>query len=77
MATAEETEDVTGFRPGGVCPFGIEGVEILVDRSLERWATVYPAAGTDSSGVPMTCAQLLAITGGRPCDVAAPPADRE
>ena len=63
MATADETLAVTGFPPGGVCPFGVQGVEVFLDRHLERWATVYPAAGTDGSGVPMTMAQLSALTG--------------
>lgn len=69
MATADETEAVTGFRPGAVCPFGLDGVEVLVDRSLERYEVVYPAAGTDASGVPMSFEQLVAITGGRLCAV--------
>ncbi|HVS63970.1 MAG TPA: YbaK/EbsC family protein [Thermoanaerobaculia bacterium] len=69
MATAEETERETGFRPGGVCPFGVDGVQVLIDGSLERYDVVYPAAGTDASGVPMTFEQLLAVTGGRRCDV--------
>lgn len=69
MATAEETLAATGFPPGGVCPFGVEGVEIFVDESLRAYDTIYPAAGTDASGVPMTFTQLLTVTGGRRCDV--------
>lgn len=65
MATAEEALAATGFGPGGVCPFGIDaGITIFVDRSLSEYATIYPAAGTDSSGVPMTFDRLVAITGG-------------
>src|SRR5512133_1675584 len=52
MADAEETLRVTGFPPGGVCPFGLEGVAIWIDESLSSYSTVYPAAGTDSTGVP-------------------------
>ena len=37
---------------------------MFIDAGLERYATIYPAAGTTSSGVPMTFAQLVAITGG-------------
>ncbi len=65
MANAEETRQATGFLPGGVCPFGIEGVEILIDVSLAGWDTVYPAAGNDASGVATSYRQLLEITGGR------------
>jgi prolyl-tRNA editing enzyme YbaK/EbsC (Cys-tRNA(Pro) deacylase) len=64
MADGEETLRVTGFPPGGVCPFGLEGVSIWIDESLAAWKTVYPAAGTDSTGVPTSFEALLAITGG-------------
>jgi prolyl-tRNA editing enzyme YbaK/EbsC (Cys-tRNA(Pro) deacylase) len=65
MASPEETLQATGFGPGGVCPFGIDpGIRVFVDKGLAGYATVYPAAGTDSSGVPMTFDQLVAVTGG-------------
>lgn len=66
MATHEETLAVTGFRPGGVCPFGLagSGVQILLDASLHAYETVYPAAGTDATGVPMRPEQLAEVTGG-------------
>jgi prolyl-tRNA editing enzyme YbaK/EbsC (Cys-tRNA(Pro) deacylase) len=65
MANAEEALAATGFGPGGVCPFGIDSsIPIHIDRSLSQYKTVYPAAGTDSSGVPMTFDQLVSITGG-------------
>ena len=68
MANAEETLAATGFQPGGVCPFGIEGIEILLDAALRDYDTIYPAAGTDSSGVPMSFEDLQRITGARVCD---------
>jgi prolyl-tRNA editing enzyme YbaK/EbsC (Cys-tRNA(Pro) deacylase) len=71
MAGPEETFTATGFQPGGVCPFGIEGIEILLDLSLQNYDTIYPAAGTDSSGVPMSFEELGRITGGRLCDCTA------
>lgn len=65
MANAEEAIAATGFGPGGVCPFGIDrAIAIFIDRSLTAYATIYPAAGTDSSGVPMTFDALVAVTGG-------------
>jgi len=72
MATPEETRKMTGFDPGGVCPFGVTGIDILLDTSLQAYDTVYPAAGTDSSGVPITFGQLAEITGNRVCDVTVP-----
>jgi len=65
MTDADETERVTGFRPGGVCPFGLEGVEILLDEDLGLYETVFPAAGNDATGVRTTLAELIRATGGR------------
>ncbi|WP_428624051.1 YbaK/EbsC family protein [Sedimenticola sp.] len=69
MARGEETETITGFRPGGVCPFGVEGVELLIDIGLADYPLIYPAAGNDASGVPVTFDHLKQITGGRVVDV--------
>lgn len=66
MARYEETRGATGFEPGGVCPFGINGdIRILIDEGLAQYETIYPAAGTSASGVPMTFVQLVAITEGQ------------
>ena len=66
MATSEETQEATGFLPGGVCPFGLgeTSVVILLDVSLDEYDIVYPAAGTDATGVPLTPDYLQKITGG-------------
>ena len=71
MTDADETERVTGYRPGGVCPFALEGVAILLDQDLGLYPTIYPAAGTDATGVPLTFAVLAEITGGRIVDLSA------
>ena len=71
LANAEEILAATGFQPGGVCPFGVEGIDILLDVSLQNYGTIYPAAGTDSSGVPMSFEVLRRITGGCICDCTA------
>jgi prolyl-tRNA editing enzyme YbaK/EbsC (Cys-tRNA(Pro) deacylase) len=64
MASGEEALSKTGFGPGGVCPFGVDpAIALFVDKGLSMYPTIYPAAGTDSSGVPMTYAQLVQITG--------------
>ena len=70
MASPEETFAVTGFRIGGVCPFGIKETPIYLDSSLKAWDTIYPAAGTSASGVPLTYSRLLEVTGARECEVA-------
>ena len=63
----------TGYLPGGVCPFLLPAdLLVLVDRSLGRFAIVYPAAGDDHSGVPLTPRQLLELSGGREVEVSQP-----
>jgi prolyl-tRNA editing enzyme YbaK/EbsC (Cys-tRNA(Pro) deacylase) len=72
MTRPDETLAATGFEPGGVCPFGIDrNILVLVDVGLSQYATIYPAAGTSASGVPMTFDQLIEITGGRAGDFTA------
>ena len=72
MARPEELMEQTGFRPGEVCPFGVSGPEIFIDAGLKRFDTIYPAAGTDSSGVPVTYERLREIAGADECDVCGP-----
>jgi prolyl-tRNA editing enzyme YbaK/EbsC (Cys-tRNA(Pro) deacylase) len=43
----------------------LEGVEILLDRDLGNYESVYPAAGNDATGVRATLEELARATGGR------------
>ena len=46
MASADEVKEVTGFTIGGVSPIGhLNKVNIYIDKSLERFAALYAAAG--------------------------------
>ena len=59
MIPAELVERLTGHDIGGVCPFGVnEGVTVYLDESLRKHEIIYPAAGTDHSGVKLTVAEL-------------------
>lgn len=70
MATPEEVEDITGFRVGGVCPFALQReVPIFLDESMKRFDTVYTAAGTPQSALPVSFNQLQRITNGIVIDV--------
>jgi len=70
LADAACTFALTGYLPGGVCPFALPSpIPVLVDRSLGRFPTFYPAAGSPNSAVPMNMADLLVLTGGRLCDL--------
>lgn len=70
FANGEEALAITGYPPGGVCPFGLPpDLPVFIDVSMNRFPVVYAAAGTDNSAVPITVEQLLQATGGRLCDV--------
>ena len=59
MLTHEEAHTLIGHDVGGVCPFALpEDVRVYLDVSLKRFATVFPAAGSDNSAVEMTCDEL-------------------
>ena len=59
MLPAEEVEAKIGHDVGGVCPFALkDGVEVYLDISLQRFDTVFPAAGSSNSAIKLTCAQL-------------------
>lgn len=60
MLTADEVLSFIGHPVGGVCPFGInEGVPVYLDESLRRFETVYPAVGSASSAIPLSCDELF------------------
>lgn len=59
MLTHEEAHDWLGHDVGGVCSFALpENVRVYLDVSLQRFDTVFPAAGSDNSAIELTCAQL-------------------
>lgn len=70
FADAETVSAATGFPPGGVSPVGIlPGVSLYLDRSLWDFDTVYAAAGTANSALPVTPDRLRDITGAQVIDV--------
>ncbi len=59
MLTPEEAVERIGHAVGGVCPFAVpEDVKVYLDVSLRRFDTVFPAAGSASSAVKLTCGEL-------------------
>lgn len=59
MLSPDEVLAQTGHAVGGVCPFGIpEDVLVYLDRSLERFETVFPACGSGNSAIELTCEEL-------------------
>ena len=59
MLTHEEAHELIGHDVGGVCPFALpEAVQVYLDVSMQRFETVFPAAGSSNSAVEMTCDEL-------------------
>ena len=70
MASAEEVKAQTGFTIGGVSPVGhINDLNIIIDRSLERFQIVYAAAGHPSSIFKIDISKLKDLTKGRVEDI--------
>lgn len=61
MLTPDEVLLRTGHPVGGVCPFALfdPDMKVYLDVSLQRFDTVYPAAGSDASAVALSCAELF------------------
>ncbi len=70
MLAPDEAIALTGHAVGGVCPFALpEGVRVCLDRSLRRFETVFPAAGSAASAIELSCDELQKCTGGEWVDV--------
>ena len=65
MANAEEVKENTGFSIGGVSPVGyIKKLDILIDKSLNRFENVFAAAGHPNSIFKIKYDQLVQMTKG-------------
>ena len=65
MASAEEVKEVTGFTIGGVSPIGhLNKINIYIDKSLERFAALYAAAGHPNCVFKIDFLNLQKITEG-------------
>jgi Cys-tRNA(Pro) deacylase len=70
MLAPEEVVELTGHPVGGVCPFGLaQPLPIYLDKSLQNFDEVLPAAGAIHSAVRISPAQLSAVTNGQWVDV--------
>ena len=70
MASADDVKAQTGFTIGGVSPVGhINDLNIIFDRSLERFQNVYAAAGHPNSIFKIDISKLKDLTKGRVEDI--------
>lgn len=66
MLSPEEVLHFTGHNIGGVCPFGLaQPIEVYLDESMKRFATVFPACGTSNSSIELDLEQLTQISGAK------------
>jgi prolyl-tRNA editing enzyme YbaK/EbsC (Cys-tRNA(Pro) deacylase) len=69
-ATADEAKAATGYAIGGVPPFAhATGLRVVVDRGLERFGTVWAAAGLPDAVFPIAPADLVRLSGATEADV--------
>ena len=69
-ANADFVREATGFVIGGVSPLGhSQPVTLLLDADLQRFTTIWAAAGTPFSVFPLTPPELARLTGAGWCDI--------
>ena len=65
MASAEDVKNITGYTIGGVSPIGhLRKIEILIDKSLSRFSSLYAAAGHPNCVFKIDFTKLQKITNG-------------
>ena len=70
MASADDVKAQTGFTIGGVSPVGhINDLDIIIDKTLERFQIVYAAAGHPNSIFKIDISKLKELTKGRVEDI--------
>ncbi len=64
MLAPDQVEALIGHSVGGVCPFAVnrERTEVFLDRSLQRFQTVFPACGSSNSAIELSCEELYAYS---------------
>jgi prolyl-tRNA editing enzyme YbaK/EbsC (Cys-tRNA(Pro) deacylase) len=59
MLDPQDTEALVGHAVGGVCPFGVHpGGRIVLDVSMKRFVSVFPAVGNSNSAVELSPQEL-------------------
>tara|TARA_B100000029_G_scaffold504449_1_gene583296 strand:- start:56 stop:535 length:480 start_codon:yes stop_codon:yes gene_type:complete len=65
MASADEVKNVTGYTIGGVSPIGhLNKIDIFIDKSLERFGSLFAAAGHPNCVFKINFTDLQKITNG-------------
>ena len=63
MIPRDRVEELTGFQPGGVCPFGVPSdIPVWLDISMKRFEYIHPAGGNEFVSVKLTPEELEKAT---------------
>ena len=66
MLALDEVEALTGHPVGGVCPFGLAtDLPVYLDRSLQAFDEVLPAAGSVNSALRISPQRMAELTQGQ------------
>ena len=66
MLSLDDVEALTGHPVGGVCPFGLATpLPVYLDRSLQAFDEVLPAAGSVNSALRISPQQMAELTQGQ------------
>lgn len=64
MIARDQVEAITGFAPGGVCPFNVpKEIPVWLDVSMKRFEYVHPAGGNSFTSVKLTPSELEEVSG--------------
>lgn len=64
MLSHDDAAALIGHAVGGVCPFAVnEGVQVYLDISMQRFQTVFPAAGSSNSAIELTIPEMERYSG--------------
>ena len=70
MALPEEVKTQTGYTIGGVSPVGhLNKIEIIIDKSLERFIQLFAAAGHPNCVFKINFINIKKITNGKVEDI--------
>ncbi len=64
MIPRDKVEEIIGFLPGGVCPFGVaDDIPIWLDISMKRFEYIHPAGGNEFVSVKLKPKELEIASG--------------
>lgn len=59
MLSPDDAVKYTGHAVGGVCPFALpENIKVFLDKSMDRFKTMFPACGSSNSAIELTLEEL-------------------